>query len=399
MTSSNKARRYLQHHKNSPEETFHSQQSIAQLLIVDPTSSNAVMRKFRGKTQQQEQSPLSSSPPPVSIPQICVHNNDDGNNDGNHDTNEDDTNDHPHVAILNEFDQVLENELRRTSVLRTSSLKQNESASCIGVPISQQRSFSFALGSKANLNVENLDGNDDEDDESMNTISAKARKLPSTSKSSISKDTFTRIFQSITFRSANHSPSKSSATKMDVQQQQPCLACLNYPGVDLTPKTKKRPSIFGVLVSKLNTSSSTASMGNTTKRCVVCKRFLSKSVSSNDDNQELSPAKILRDQKQPLPPTKRRRSLPSLLHNLLESSSTQHRPSFSTALNHLLLGNTHHEPMQSSTLSESFDSLTESDDSSDHNYTHNNNSLQQRQRINYDDPSQVTEKVKICRLR
>ncbi|CAF4950354.1 unnamed protein product, partial [Rotaria socialis] len=65
--------------------------------------------------------------------------------------------------------------------------------------------------------------------------------------------------------------------------------------------------------------------------------------------------------------TERRQSLPSLLHNLLEpSSSAQHRPSISTVLNHILVDNVNHEQQQSSTLSQSSTSLTESDDSSDH---------------------------------
>ncbi|CAF1231074.1 unnamed protein product [Rotaria sp. Silwood1] len=390
MTSSNKARRYLQHHKQHSTESNNSQHSIAQLLVTDSTSSITTMRKFKGKTQQQ-------SAIPVSIPQICVNNNDDDDDDNGNDDDVD-KDDHPHVAILNEFDQVLENELKRTSISRTLSLKQNEATGHIEIPINQQRSFSFALGSKTNLHGEQHD-----DNESINILPSKTRKLSATSKSSLSKETFSRLFQSLTFRSGNHSTSKISLTKTDFKHQQhPCLACQNYPNLDLISKNKKRPSIFGVLVSKLNTSSSLSTTattsGTTYKCCSVCKRPLSKSISNNDDNQPLSSSKNLHDQKQLLSHNKRRQSLPSLLHNLLESSSSaQHRPSFSTALNHLLLDNVNHEQQQkqSSTLSQSSNSLTESDDSSDHNNinnNNNNNSLQQRQRINYDDSSQLIEK-------
>ncbi|CAF2540278.1 unnamed protein product [Rotaria sp. Silwood2] len=379
MTSSNKARRYLQHHKQHSTESNNSQHSVTQLLVADSTSSTTTMRKFRGKTQQQ-------SSIPVSIPQICVNNNDDDDDDVDNDDNR-------HVAILNEFDQVLENELKRASISRTLSLKQNDVAGHIEIPINQPRSFSFALGSKTNLHGEQHD-----DNQSMNILPSKTRKLSATSKSSLSKETFSRLFQSLTFRSGNHSTSKISLTKTDFKhQQRPCLACQNYSNLDLIPKNKKRPSIFGVLVSKLNTSSSlTATSGNTSKCCSVCKRPLSKSISNNDDNQQLSSSKNLHDQQQLLSRTKRRQSLPSLLHNLLESSSSsaQHRPSFSTALNHVVLDSVNHEQQQSSTLSQSSNSLTESDDSNDHNNinNNNNNSLQQRQRINYDDSSQLTEK-------
>jgi hypothetical protein len=77
---------------------------------------------------------------------------------------------------------------------------------------------------------------------------------------------------------------------------------------------------------------------------------------------------------------KRRQSLPSLFQNLLESSSSssvQHRPSFSTVLNQHLIDNIDRELFQSTT------SLTESDDSDE------------RQRINYDEPSQLIEKVSL----
>ncbi|CAF0977607.1 unnamed protein product [Rotaria sordida] len=388
MTSSNKARRYLQHHKQHFAESNNNQHSVTQLLVTDSTSSTITMRKFKGKTQQQQSSI------PVSIPQICVNNNDDDDDDDNNDND-----DNRHVSILNEFDQVLENELKRTSISRTLSLKKNESLGHMEIPINQQRSFSFALGSKTNLHEEKHDNN-----ESMNILSSKIRKLSATSKSSLSKETFSRLFQSLTFRSGNHSMSKISLTKPDFKyQQHSCLACQNYPNLDVISKNKKRPSIFGVLVSKLNTSSSlstatitTTSSENTSKCCSVCKRPLLKSISNNDDNQQLSLSKNLHDQKQLFSRTKRRRSLPSLLHNLIEpslsSSSAQHRPSFSTVSNHILLDNVNREhQQQSSTLSQSSTSLTESDDSSDHNNT-NNNSFQQRQHINYDDSSQLTEK-------
>ncbi|CAF4487601.1 unnamed protein product, partial [Rotaria magnacalcarata] len=70
------------------------------------------------------------------------------------------------------------------------------------------------------------------------------------------------------------------------------------------------------------------------KRCSVCKRSLSKSSSNNDDNQQLLSSKTPHDHKPLFSLTKRRPSLPSLLHNLLEPSSSlpssaQHRPSIS----------------------------------------------------------------------
>jgi hypothetical protein len=352
MTSSNKARRYIQHQKQYSNELHHNPQLVTPSLIIDST----IMRKFRGKTQ------------PVSIPQICVNNNDE---------------EAGHVAILNEFDQVLDNELKHISVLRTSSLKQDEVMEQIEIPVNQQRSFSFALGSKTNLEGEKHDDDDDnndndDDDEPIDIIPSKPIKLPATSKSSLSKETFSRLFHSLTFRSGNHLTSKISVKRTDSQpQQHSCLACQNYPYLDLIPKNKKRPSIFGVLVSKFNTSSTTTE--TTFNRCSVCKRLLSKSISNNDDNQRLSSSKFLRDQKQLLLHIKRRQSLPSLFHNLLESSSSssvQHRPSF-----HHLIDHINHE--QPPLVSQSTISSTESDDS-------NENNTVKRQR---DESIQLTEKV------
>ena len=99
MTSSNKARRYLQHHKQHSTEPHHSSLLFTQSSLVDSTT----MRKFRGKRYK------------VSIPQICVNNNEE--------ENDDDDNNHGHVAILNAFDEVLDNELKHPSVIRTFSLK------------------------------------------------------------------------------------------------------------------------------------------------------------------------------------------------------------------------------------------------------------------------------------
>jgi hypothetical protein len=384
MTSSNKTRRYLQHHKQQTPDSHNTPQPSAQLLVADPTSPITTMRKFRGKTHQQ------SSTTTVSIPQICLNNNDD------------DDDDNGHVSILNEFDEVLENELKHTSVSRTLSLKQKESNELIVIPVNQQRSFSFALGSSTNLHGEKHDDDDDDDDAPLNILSSKAIKLPATNKSSLSKETFSRLFHSLTFRSGSHSSSKISITRTVSQQQQqqqpqqhPCIACQSYPNLDLIPKNKKRPSIFGVLVSKLNTSSSITTE-NISSRCSVCKRPLSKSISNNDGNQKVSLSKTVRDPQQLSLRTKRRRSLPSLFYNLLESSSSiQHRPSFSLALNHNLIDNNNREQQsfsiikQSSTLTQSSTSLSESEDSSDNN----NNNSSKRQRTNYDDLSQLTEKV------
>ena len=69
------------------------------------------------------------------------------------------------MAILNEFDQVLDNELKHISVLRTSSLKHDEVIQQIEIPVNQQRSFSFALGSKTNIEEKKHDDNDDGDDD------------------------------------------------------------------------------------------------------------------------------------------------------------------------------------------------------------------------------------------
>ena len=326
MTSSNKARRYLQHQKQYSSEPHHNSQLVPQSLIIDSTN----MRKFRGKTQ------------PVSIPQICV------------DDNNDEENGH-------------------MSVLRTSSLKHDEVIEQIEIPVNQQRSFSFALGSKPNIEEEKHDDNDP--DELIDIAPSKMIKPPSTSKSGLSKETFSRLFHSLTFRSGNHSTSKISVKRTDSQPQQySCLACQNYPYLDLIPKNKKRPSIFGVLVSKFNTTNET-----TFNRCSVCKRPLSKSISNNDDNQRLLSSKLLRDQKQLFLHIKRRQSLPSLFHNLLESPSAaaavQHRPSFSATINH------DHEQ-----VSQSIASSTESEDSNDN----------KRQR---DEPiQQLTEKVRVLIL-
>ena len=168
--SSNKASRYLQHHKQHSTELQTSQQSVSQLLVADSTSSISTMRKFRCKTQQQ-------SSTIVSIPQIYVNNNDDDTNDDNR-----------HVAILNEFDQVLENELKRPPILRTSSLKQRESNDQMEIPVNQQRSFSFALGTSINLDGKKHDDDDDDNYiEPVNTssTSSKSLKLPATIKASL----------------------------------------------------------------------------------------------------------------------------------------------------------------------------------------------------------------------
>ncbi|UJR10063.1 hypothetical protein I4U23_014285 [Adineta vaga] len=321
MTSSNKVRRYLQHQKQHSMESENTSQSSSQLFVDTSSSPTTPIRKFRGKTQQHSTLP---------IPQICVNNNDD-----------DDDDDNGHITILNEFDQVLENESKRISVIRTLSLKQNDSTDHIGAPLSQQRSFSFSLGSKPNIatvtekhddNDTDDNNNDDDDDndsdEHANPLPLKTMKLPATSKSGL------------------------------------------------------RPSIFGVFASKLNTTTTTTTTtDNTSYRCSVCKKLFIKShLTTNDDNQQLSLSKTLRDQKQLQLHIKRRQSLPSLFHHLLEPSSPP-------ILNSNVNDNINHEQHQQTSLiiSHSFCSLRESDDN------HDNNSLK-RQRSNYHDSSQQTEK-------
>ncbi|CAF3555392.1 unnamed protein product [Rotaria sordida] len=438
MTSSNKARRYLQHHKQSYTESHNNHQSAAELLIIDPTLAVTTMRKFRGRIQQQQQQQQLSTT--VSIPQICVDNDDD-DNDNNHRSNDDDNG---HVAILDEFDEVLENELKRTSVLRTSSLKQKESNNQIGIPLNQQRSFSFALGSSTNLDGKKHDNDDDEEDdddeihnnnhnEVVNKSSSKSTKPPTTTKTSLSKETFSRLLHSLAFRSGNHTTSKITMARAE-QQQRPCLACQNHPNLDLLPKYKKRPSIFGVLVSKLNTGITTTTITNEnhSNRCSVCKRRLSKSTfyntithNTDDDNQQISStkqnfslsslatSKLLHDNGQILSRTKRRRSLPSLFQSLfdfdhhdnkrrLDNTQIQHRPSFSSILTHTLLDSITREQQQqqqqqsissvkqSSSISYSSISLAESDDDSKENIY---DKSYKRQSTVYDDSSQSTEKV------
>ncbi|CAF0755044.1 unnamed protein product [Rotaria sordida] len=438
MTSSNKARRYLQHHKQSYTESHNNHQSAAELLIIDPTLAVTTMRKFRGRIQQQQQQQQLSTT--VSIPQICVDNDDD-DNDNNHRSNDDDNG---HVAILDEFDEVLENELKRTSVLRTSSLKQKESNNQIGIPINQQRSFSFALGSSTNLDGKKHDNDDDEEDdddeihnnnhnEVVNKSSSKSTKPPTTTKTSLSKETFSRLLHSLAFRSGNHTTSKITMARAE-QQQRPCLACQNHPNLDLLPKYKKRPSIFGVLVSKLNTGITTTTITNEnhSNRCSVCKRRLSKSTfyntithNTDDDNQQISStkqnfslsslatSKLLHDNGQILSRTKRRRSLPSLFQSLfdfdhhdnkrrLDNTQIQHRPSFSSILTHTLLDSITREQQQqqqqqsissvkqSSSISYSSISLAESDDDSKENIY---DKSYKRQSTVYDDSSQSTEKA------
>ena len=269
MTSSNRARRYLQHQKQYINEL---QQSPRSTMIDSST-----VRKFRGKNQVQ-----------VSIPQICVNKNDD---DGQE-----------HVDILNEFDQILDEQLKHSPVLRTCSLKQE-----IGMMNNQQRSFSFALGTEK---------------DKLGDGPVKSTRFLSASKSSLTKERFSRLFHSLAFRSTNQ---KMFVKRMDSQsRQQSCLACQNYPYLNLIPKIKKRPSIFDVLVSKLNT---TISSDTNLQRCSVCKRVLSNTISSNDDDpsqQQFSftSTKHLR--------VKRRQSLPSFFHNLLDSSSFVSIPSRST---------------------------------------------------------------------
>lgn len=250
MTSSNRARRYLQHQKQYINELEQSPRST----MID---SNPV-RKFRAKTQTQ-----------MSIPQICVNKNDDDE----------------HVDILNQFDQILDEQLKHSTVLRTCSLKQD-----IGLMNNQQRSFSFALGA---------DG-----EEKLRDLPVKSTRFLSTSKSSLTKEKFSRLFHSLAFR--------STSKRIDSQSRQPsCLACQNYPYLDLMPKAKKRPSIFDVLVSKLNT---TISSETNLQRCSVCKRILTESNSTNEDNPQLSFTSVKHHR------VKRRQSLPSLFHHLVDSS-------------------------------------------------------------------------------
>lgn len=352
MTSSNKVRRYLQHHKPHPTESSQPHLSATQLLVVDPTLSMTSMRKFRGKSQQQ------SSSSTLAIPQICLNHNDEGKTDLD-----------GHIAVLNEFDQVLEKEFKHSSVMRTLSLKQNETNACITVPANQGRSFSFSLESSPNRHgkgchdhdeeeedEEEEDENGDDDEEDSNHLSAtKAMQLPATHKGSSSKETFSRLFHSLTFRSGSPSTAKIPLARTDSQPNS-CLACQHYPTLDLLPKNKKRPSIFGVLVAKLNTSSA---IEVPSSRCSVCKRPLAKT-NSNNETRPPSSSKTLRNShpKHPISRTKRRRSLPSLFQTLLDSSSVQRRPSFCT-----IVRPDQNDPRQLSTISHSSSSLTESEES------------------------------------
>lgn len=449
MTSSNKARRYLQHHKQQYTES-HNHQSAAELLIIDPTLAVSNMRKFRARTQQQQQQ-QQLLPTTVPIPQICVDNDDEddddrnNNNNNNANMNKSNDDDNRHVAILDEFDEVLENELKRTTLLRTSSLRQKESNNQIGIPVNQQRSFSFALGSTTNLNGkqhdDDADDDNNDDDEhcdnnlQVNLTPSKNIKVPSTIKASLSKETFSRLFHSLAFRSGSHTTSKiPTDSNIQQQQQRPCLACQNHPNIDLLPKYKKRPSIFGVLVSKLN---NTTTNENQTERCSVCKRRLSKSTLFNtitntngDDNQQVPSSitqnfsssslavtsKVLNSAGQILSRTKRRRSLPSLFQSLfdfdhhdhkrhVDNTQIEHRPSFSSILTHTLLESITREQQQqqqqqllqsivtlkqTSPLSYSSISLEESDDSKENN---DDQSYKQHSTINDESFQQITEKV------
>ena len=379
------------------------------------------MRKFRGRIQQQQQQQAPSTAT-VPIPQICVDDDDDDNDDNGH------------VAILDEFDQVLENELKRTSVLRTSSLKQKEMNTCAVdmSAVAQQRSFSFALGSSSHSDGRNH-VDDDEENEPVNSISSsssssKTAKIPSSIKASLSKETFSRLLHSLAFRSGHHTTSKiTTITSQDCRtQQQACLACQN---LDLLPKYKKRPSIFGVLVSKLNTpgiSSETPS-----NRCPSCKRRLSKSIFYNSissahhmnddesDGQQLSPpipsfssssftsAKLLHEHGPLLMRTKRRRSLPSLFHSLFDfdhhdkrhldaAQLAEDRPSFSSIMTHTLMDSITREQHPSlamvqptSPISFGSISLAGSDDSEEQSHEKSS----RRQLPIDDDSSELTEKV------
>ena len=438
MTSSNKVRRYLQHHKQSCAEPHNSHQSTTELLIIDPTTAVTSMRKFRAKIQQQPHRHQQSSTI-VSVPQIFVDNDDDTDNKTI--SYEDDSR---HEAILDEFDEVLENELKRTSLLRTSSLKHKESNNRIGTSLNQQRNFSFAFGSSTNLDEDKHSNQDDECDNcdaTVNTSSFIRSKLPSTLKSSLSKETFLRLLHSLAFRTGNHTTSKITMTVANSpkrRQQQSCLACQSYRDLDFPLKYKKRPSIFGVLVSKLNTTTTMATMtttttttttkGNNSYHCPACKRHLSKSTfygsitSNNDDeNQQstqnfssssLAPPESSHDHEQLFSRTKRRRSLPSLLQSFFDSdhqdkhrvdnTRIQHRPSLSSIFTHSLLDGITHEQQQQqqqqqanatvkqkSSGSYSSISLARSDDSKENNHE---KSFKQ-QSIIYDDSSQLTEKV------
>ena len=360
MTSSNKARRYLQNHKQHLSEPTSHLSVNNQFLIVD--DSNSSMRKFRSKTHQ------------IPIPQITVQKNND-------DDEQQQQQQQGHMNLVNE--------IKHTSVLRTTSLNNNDENDYIQISLNQQRSFSFALGSKTDLHEDQ-----DDDTESIDIApSSKTVKLAASSKSSLSKERFSRLFHSLTFRSGSHLMSKISVKRTDShshqQQQHPCLACQNYPYLDLMSKnTKKRSSIFGVLVNKIN---STITNENQFVRCTVCKRPLAKSLFTHDDSnhhlqqqqqqQLLTNTKMIRDQKQLYTNIKRRQSLPSLFHNLLEPSSssatvtattTRHRPSFSS----VFTCNQFENIKQSSVISPSTtSSLTESDDSNQDETTYVNDKV------------------------
>nr|ACI90357.1 hypothetical protein [Philodina roseola] len=285
MTSSNKVRRYLQHQKSPPPivspTTTPPASAATQFLVVDPTLSMTSMRKFRAKTSPTNQ---------LSIPQICVDHNDD----------ESET-------------------IKRNTVMRTLSLKPNEFIEHIPVPTNPARSFSFSLGSSSDIRSKISDDDDDDgvDDDEDSSISL-------ASKTSSSREAFARLFHSLTFRSGLSTISKSLSVSPAAAH--PCLACQTDPSnLDLISKTKKRPSIFGVLVSKLNSST----QDSTTHRCNVCKRSLVKSNSQHEQTSPIStinPVKI--PVKQPTIRTKRRRSLPSIVQTLLESSNIPRRSSF-----------------------------------------------------------------------
>ncbi|CAF1095956.1 unnamed protein product, partial [Didymodactylos carnosus] len=341
--TSNKAKRYLQNKIAIEQHTFLSPPLSTTHQDVEQQKRSYKFTSRRTSYQKQDLIP----------PIICV----DKSTDNEQEDDDDDVDDVDDAnSILDEFDRVLDNELimPTSNVHRTFSLKQ-QSQEHLAI-LNQPRSFSFALGSSTT----NLDDSSSSSSSTASSTSSPVKlNLPSqaersnSGKTSLSKETFSRLLASLAFRQT-----KRPSINRTVQTSQTCLSCQNQTYLQLQPKHKKRPSIFGVLVAKLSANTDTSTSDSpTSKHCHLCKKGLTKSIFYNqvlsDDQHSMSTSSV---EQQPQKPdiesssptvdinknysssslskksrlnlntrTKRRRSLPSLFHSLFDSDSLENK--------------------------------------------------------------------------
>ncbi|CAF1143038.1 unnamed protein product [Didymodactylos carnosus] len=337
--TSNKAKRYLQNKNVVEQHSF-----LSPPLAHRDVEHHKKQYKFTSRRPSYQKQDLI---PPI----ICVDKSTD-NEQEEEEAEVNNTN-----TILDEFDRVLDNELIMSTlnVHRTFSLKQQPQEHL--AVLNQPRSFSFALGSS----TKNLDDSSSSSS-STASLSSSSRKLPrasptaysSSGKTSLSKETFSRLLASLAFRQK-----KRSVINRTLQPSQTCSSCQNRTYSQLEPKHKKRPSIFGALVAKLSTNVESSTPDSTfSKHCHLCKNQSAKSIFhnsllidahhptsissteqqqqqqttvvsssfTNDSNKNYFSSSLSKKSRLNLNArTKRRRSLPSLFHSLFDFDSSENK--------------------------------------------------------------------------